>query len=328
MRWLLGKERFTILSGWVEEFLGLHPETLAHLLDTCLVVVFYLLVRGFLRGRFFRRVVEPSRRYLISKTITYVLGLFAFLIVIKIWVRTDIDLATYLGILSAGLAIALQDVITNLAGWLFIMLRQPFRVGDRIQIGDRAGDVIDVRLFMFSMLEIGEWVDADQSTGRIIHVPNGGVFKQPLTNYTQAFDFIWNEIPVTVTFESDWRRAEEILKQVADEHAEKLDTAMEKQIRAVNHKFKLQFRHLTPYVWVKVIDFGVTLTIRYLCHPRRRRHSEGEMWRAILSAFEQEDGVDFAYPTQRFYHNRQEGKSGAGGPQPPAAAERIEHDAH
>ena len=79
----------------------------------------------------------------------------------------------------------------------FIIWRHPFRVGDRIQVGDQAGDVIDLRIFQFSLMEIGNWVAADQSTGRIIHVPNGIVFTHPLANYSLGFDYIWNEIPIT-----------------------------------------------------------------------------------------------------------------------------------
>ena len=92
------------------------------------------------------------------------------------------SLGTFLGLLSAGLAIALKDVVASMAGWIFILWRRPFQLGDRIQIGDRAGDVVDLRLFQFTLLEIGNWVDADQSTGRSIHVPNGAVFTEPLFN--------------------------------------------------------------------------------------------------------------------------------------------------
>ncbi len=306
------------MAGWVENLIGLSPETLAHVLDTIITIVVYLLLRKLLKVTVLRRVNEPNRRYGLSKTISYVLGLIALMIIAKIWLRADISLATYLGILSAGLAIALQDPIANLAGWLFILIRQPFRVGDRIQVGAQAGDVIDTRLFMFSLLEIGNWVDADQSTGRIIHIPNGRIFKEPLTNYTQGFEYIWNEIPVTVTFESDWKKGYEILSRIAREQSEKLDETVARQVRELAHKFQIHFRHLTPIVWTKVIDFGVTMTIRYLCHPRKRRSSEDTIWRAVLEAFAQEPSIDFAYPTQRFYDNRQEGKPRAGGPPDPS----------
>ncbi len=314
MRWLIGKTAFDAMSGWIERWIGLGPESLAHILDTVLVIVTFLLLRRLLKKTLLRRISEPARRYQVSKTIGWILGLVAVLVVAKIWIKADISLATYLGILSAGLAIALQDLIANIAGFLFLIIRQPFRVGDRIQIGEQAGDVIDVRLFMFSMLEIGNWVQADQSTGRIIHVPNGKLFKEPVTNFTQGFDYIWNEIPVTVTFESDWKKALGILEEIAAKHSEKLDQAMQRQLRALDDKYRIQFQHLTPIVWTNVIDFGVNLTIRYLCHPRKRRGTEDTIWKAILEAFAAEPGIDFAYPTTRFYDNRAEGKPEAGGP--------------
>ena len=95
-----------------------------------------------------------------------------------------------------------------MAGWLFIVGKRPFTVGDRIEVDGSAGDVIDVSLFQFTMLEIGNWVDADQSTGRIIHVPNRFAFNKSLANFTQSFGFIWNEANVLITFESDWERDE------------------------------------------------------------------------------------------------------------------------
>jgi len=90
-------------------------------------------------------------------------------------------------LLSAGIAIALKDVFVNLAGFIFIMWRQPLEVGHRIQIGEVAGDVVDIRPFQFTILEIGNWVDADQSTGRMIHIPNGKIFTENLANYHFGF---------------------------------------------------------------------------------------------------------------------------------------------
>src|SRR3989441_12617332 len=110
----------------------------------------------------------------------------------------------------SGLAIALKDPVTNLAGWIFIVWRRPFEVSDRVEIGGHKGDVIDIRLLQFTLNEIGNWVNADQSSGRIIHIPNGKVFTEPVANYDKGFKYIWNEVPVLVTFESDWRQAKAI----------------------------------------------------------------------------------------------------------------------
>lgn len=113
----------------------------------------------------------------------------------------------------------MRDPLINFAGWMFIMLRKPFVVGDRIQIGEHRGDVIDTRIFQFTMVEIGNWVDSDQSTGRIIHIPNGWVFNHSTANYSQGFAFIWNELPIIITFESNWEKAKKILTAVVKEHS-------------------------------------------------------------------------------------------------------------
>jgi small-conductance mechanosensitive channel len=264
-----------------------------------------------------RRFTNIDRRYLAVKTLNYVVGIGITLALLRIWLGGLAGLAASIGIISAGLAIALHDPLTNLVGWIFLTVRRPFSIGDRIQIGDHAGDVIDLRLFAFSLVEIGNWVDADQSTGRILHIPNGRVFRETLANYTQGFNFIWDEIPVTVTFESDWRRAKDILSEIADRHAALTSDEAAEQIRRAASKYLIRYEHLTPIVWTAVADIGVTLTMRFLVEPRRRRSTEQAIWEDILDAFAASDAVDFAYPTQRFYDNVVEGKPGARAESPP-----------
>ena len=249
-------------------------------------------------------------QYRIRKIITYIIYPLAFLVIGRIWFAGFEALTTYLGLLSAGLAIALQTPLVNLAGWAFILWRQPFKVGDRIQLGDDRGDVIDQRIFMFSLMEIGNWVDADQSTGRVIHIPNGKIFTEVLANYGQGFQYIWNEIPVLVTFESDWRKAKKILNDIASYHGTSLSEPAAEKLREAAKKFMIFYKKLTPAVYTTVKDCGVMLTIRYLCDPRQRRGSEQAIWEDVLEAFAAHDDIDFAYPTQRFYHNDSEGKPG------------------
>jgi len=170
--------------------------------------------------------------------------------------------------------------------------------------------VIDLRIFQFTLLEIGNWVDADQSTGRVIHVNNGQIFGQSLANFSKGFQFIWNEIAVLVTFESDWEKAKEILTDIAVKHGEELSAAAEERVQQAARRFMIFYSKLTPTVYTSVRDCGVLLTIRYLCDPRRRRTTEQSIWEDILHAFAEHDDIDFAYPTQRFYDNRTEGKPG------------------
>jgi small-conductance mechanosensitive channel len=299
------------MERWVDiiaRHLHVSPLSVVHILWTLVAILTYFALRLLVHNVLSRRTADVSRQYLMHKTVNYLLGFALVFAIIVIWVGKISGVTTYLGILSAGLAIALQDPLTDFAGWIFIATRKPFVVGDRIQIGTHAGDVIDVRLFQFSLVEIGNWVDADQSTGRIIHIPNGWVFKHSTANYVQGFNFIWNEIPVTVTFESNWKKAKEILTEVSDKIAGAPGTFAQEQIRRAARKYMIHFQHLTPIVWITTKDNGVTLTIRYLCEPRRRRSSETSFWEEILTRFHAEPDIDLAYPTTRFFDNAKEGK--------------------
>jgi small-conductance mechanosensitive channel len=298
------------LTEWLQKAIGLGPATQTKLLVSVLTILAILLVRRLLLGIIFKRIEDVLVRYRWRKGSAYIASAFVFLILARVWFEGFESIATFLGLLSAGLAIALKDLLANLAGWVFIIWRRPFEVGDRIQIGDQAGDVIDLRIFQFTLLEIGHWVEADQSTGRVVHIPNGKVFTEPQANYHKGFQYIWNEIPVLITFESNWERAKEILKEIGIKHAEHLSRYAEERIREASRKFMIFYSKLTPSVYTSVKDSGVLLTLRYLCEPRRRRDSIQAVWEDVLKEFAKFPDIDFAYPTQRFYNNVLEGKEG------------------
>jgi len=229
------------------------------------------------------------------------LAILVIVLIGGVWLEGVGDIATIFGLVGAGIAVAMHDTIANLAGWVFIVTRHPFKVGDRVQIGDIAGDVIDTRPFQFSLIEINNWVDAEQSTGRIIHVPNSKVLRDPLANYETGFEYIWHEIPVLITFESDWEKAKEILTGIAKEHTTHLSDGVEEQIRRAASRFLIYFTKLTPIVYTTVKESGVLLTLRYIVKPRNRRASEQTVWEAVLRAFAQQENIQLAYPTTRFY---------------------------
>ncbi len=300
----------TQLREWLNALLGATPETTQRLFATAAAILAVILIRALILRVINRNVEDARALYRWRKAISYIAFGIALAIAMRVWFPGLRGVSTFLGLLSAGLAIALRDPIVNLAGWAFILWRKPFEVGDRIQIGDHAGDVIDVRIFQFTLMEIGNWVDADQSTGRVIHVPNGKVFTDTTANYTKGFQHIWNEIPVLVTFESDWEKAKAILIDIANRRAESLSSTAQQRLRKAAQKYMIFYSNLTPVVYTSVVDSGVLLTIRYLTAPRQRRGSSEAIWEEILRAFARCDDIDFAYPTQRFYQNPVEGKPG------------------
>ena len=280
---------------------GINIETQHKIVVSLVLILLLWIIRMTVLRIVWRQTKNVKTRYQWKRSLSLLTPFVGIILIGAVWLPAFKQFGAFLGLFSAGLAIALKDPLTNLAGWFFITFRKPFIVGDRIQIGEHGGDVIDIRIFQFTILEIGNWVDADQSTGRLIHLPNGKVFLEPQANYSTGFDYIWNEIPVRLTFESNWEKAKTILLDVVTNHAEYLSKTAENDIFEASKNYMVYYKHLTPIVYTKVQKYGVRLTIRYLCNPRQRRGTESAIWEDVLQRFKNQNDIQFAYPTTRFY---------------------------
>lgn len=286
---------------WITDNLGISTELQGKILASVVVLIVLITVRILILRSIHQRVDDSEATYRTTKLTSYSVTLVGLITLSWIWIDAFENVATYLGLVSAGIAIALSDVLKNMAGWFYLLTRRPFKVGDRIEISNLKGDVVDIRLFRFSLMEVGNWVDADQSTGRLVHVPNGNVFTAPIANYTEGFQYVWHELPFLVTFESDWRIAREMLTQALTAHAPTLDSTAEMQIRSTARRYQIKFGAITPIVYLTVKDSGVLLTGRFLVDPRARRSIEELLWTSILDAIAAEPAVELAYPTVRTY---------------------------
>ena len=246
-----------------------------------------------------RRLDDIKRKYNARKTTYYLASLIALIILSFIWIKDISQLTVVISVLGAGLVVALQDLILCIAGWFVIVFRRPFDTGDRIEIGGHKGDVIDIRFLQSSLLEIGSWVEEDQSTGRVIHLPNSMIFRHPVLNYTRDFEFIWNEIKIVVTFESDWEKAREIILRHAQKEAERIKKEVDRLIRRMATHYLIYYEKLTPIVYVKIVESGVELSLRYLTEAKKRRATQDEICSNILNDFGKERNIDFAYQTFR-----------------------------
>lgn len=287
------------ISNWLFEHWGISVHVQHNILYSILAFVVIIILRRLTISLFLKSNEDVKERYYYTNAIKYTYSVILIVALVTIWFSEFRSIATILGLVGAALTIALKDPIVNLAGWLFILARQPFKIGDRIEMDDQRGDVIDIRLFQFTINEIGNWVDADQSTGRIIHIPNGTVFTKSQANYSQGFSHIWNEINLTITFESDWKLAKDILSAILDKQTAHMSEKARKSLIEVSKKYMILYSKLTPIVYTTVKDSGVCLYCRYLVDPKKRRTTENLIWEDILEAFSKEDAIQFAYPTQR-----------------------------
>jgi small-conductance mechanosensitive channel len=247
-----------------------------------------------------RRKLNPQTQFKWRKNIQYGIYIVGIILIGQIWVEQFSSLSNFLGLVAAGIAIALKEPILDLAGWAFIIWRKPFEVGERIQMGPHAGDVIDIGTFQFTLIEIGNWVNADQPTGRALLIPNSRIFSQTLATYNHELDYIFHEIPVLLTFESDWKRAKKIFTELIKEKTTEHEEEFEKGIHRLSHKYVFPKQPFHAAVYTKVAESGVLLTLRYPCPTRARRALEEEIWELVLYAIQQDEHLHLAYPTIRY----------------------------
>ncbi len=264
------------------------------LITVLILVVAFLIVKigHRISSRYFE---DPERIYRSTKSTRRLAMFLSVVSIVIVWSPGFGDLLTLLTVIGAGMAIALREVLLAIGGWARITLLTSFKEGDRIEINGLRGDVIDVRVMRTTMMEIGGWVDADQSTGRIVHFPNSWVFQHAVYNYTRSFKFIWNELSMTVTFRSDWRAARDIMMKYAEESAAIVEQQARSEIHQISREFLIHYSILTPFVYVRVLEDGVLLTLRYLCEARKRRGSEHALTVVILDDFRTHPEIELAH---------------------------------
>jgi small-conductance mechanosensitive channel len=259
------------------------------------LIVGRLVVAAVLRsavGTRHRRGVFWSRQALSLGTLAAVA-----LIVAAVWFNGSASLGTFSGFLAAGLAFALQKVVTAFAGYLVILRGETFTVGDRITMGGVRGDVIDLGFLQTRIMEMGEsfaaqssdnpsWVHARQYTGRVVTVTNDKVFDQPIYNYTREFPYMWEELQIPVYYGSDRRRAEAILVDSAREVTAAVREASLGAQKKFSEKYAIDLDPLEPRVYYNLTDNYIELHLRFLTPVHGVRAIKDGVQRNILDGFE------------------------------------------
>jgi small-conductance mechanosensitive channel len=237
-----------------------------------------------------RHFGQADARYRVRKFVVlsgYVIAI-VFLLVLFVDRLTRLSLA--FGVAGAGLVVALQDVIASFAGWCGIGFLRLYTVGDRIQLGETRGDVIDVSILRTTIMETGNWVSGDLYNGRVARIPNAFVLKGPVWNYSQGFRFVWDEIKVPVTTYSDHVLAREMLLRVADETVadllEKADSAWKK----VTDDFQIAASRLEPTVSLAVSAGVLEFTLSYIVDYAKRTAMKDKLYTRIVEEITKSNG--------------------------------------
>jgi small-conductance mechanosensitive channel len=241
-----------------------------------------------------RRIRDERERYSFRRTVSILKLVVTGVILLRVWIDTNYIFVAY-GIVGAGIAVALQDLFKNFVGGILIIVSRTYQVGDRIEISETMGDVIDIGILTTKILEIhARDVKGDQATGRIAVVPNGAILSSRVFNYTMDHTFVWDEISIPITYGSDWQRAVTLFLDVVRRETAVTAGLAEWEIEQIGERYYLPKREVEPSVYLTLTDNWIAFDIRYVTDVRRKRATKDNLSRKLLEAVEATDGIAIA----------------------------------
>lgn len=245
------------------------------------IVIVFILVR-FLQRVVSRSVQEKETRYRARKFVSFFGYVAAFLLLAGIFSSRLSQLTVAFGVAGAGVAFALQEVIASVAGWAAIASGGFYRPGDRVQLGGIRGDVIDIGVLRTTLMECGQWVNADLYNGRIVRIANSFVFKDAVFNYNADFPFLWDEITIPVRYGSQWEYAREVFGRVVEEVCRDYAQQSQQSWSLAVRKYQLEDVPIDPMITLSATDNWIEFTARYIVDYRKRRVVKDRLFTRIL----------------------------------------------
>jgi small-conductance mechanosensitive channel len=280
---------------------GVNAENGKKLLFTLVFIALTLLLGGWLRrlaGWLLQSRGDERAEFWVRQAVKLTTAGLLLLGVLSIWFDDPTRLATALGLVTAGLAFALQKVVTAVAGYFVILRGKTFNVGDRIVMGGVRGDVIALGFTQTTIMEMGQpppvqnadpamWVQSREYTGRVVTVTNAKIFDEPIYNYTRDFPYIWEELVLPITYASDRDRAEHILLEAAERHTVPISDLSQEALQEMQRRYVLPLADMKPKVYYRLTDNWLELTVRFIVKDHGIRGLKDAMSRDILRALDE-----------------------------------------
>ena len=240
---------------------------------------------------------DPREQYSKRQALSTVVLIIAVVVIGILWARLLQHTGTFLGIIGAGLAIALREPLLSIAGRIAIFAGHIYNVGDRIEINKTSGDVIDVGFFYTRMMEIGNWISGDQYSGRIVQFANAQIFGAAVFNYTRSFAYIWDEVKLPITYASNFQEASRIMIETGRKYTDDFMSGAQQSLERMQRYFLVSNFELMPQVYLQFDSNYVTLTMRYLVEPKKRRAARNYLFGHILDDIQKREDISFGSDT-------------------------------
>ena len=274
-----------LISGWQNE------DNFERIIIILIGICFVLLISYYLKKIISQNVSNNEHKYRSRKAIN-ILG-YLLIISVVLFVYSDKlgNIGIAIGLAGAGIAFALQEVITSVAGWISIMTTNSIKIGHRVKIGEIKGDIIDIGVLKSTIMEIGDWVDGDLYNGRITELSNSFIFKDPLQNYSSDYPFLWDEITVPIRTESNFHLARQVFNEVATEVCGEYAGKSERVWAKMTDKYRIEKAEVQPLITLTFDASWITFTIRYIVDYKSRRKTKDLLYTRLLEEIAKYDNI-------------------------------------
>ena len=271
-------------SEYVSNILGIDKEYIKLTILTIFVILIAEIIKWIAKNIYSHMPVSDKKKFFRNRKSRIIISVISFVVILLIWGEKLNGIITLVSFISAGVTIAIREIIFNFFAGIYINMRKPFDVEDRVEIDEIKGDVINTHALSFEMLEIGERNEGEQSTGRIVHIPNSYIFTKTLKNYTKAFKYIWDEIKIELDLDANIEETKEKIYDILFENPELQETPkkMEDAVDEAILEYRIYYNNLEPIIYTTIKDSHVELCLRYLVHPKKARNVQDEITLRIL----------------------------------------------
>ena len=275
-------------AEYLGKITGIDSEYIRLAILTILIFFLFFVIKSIIKKIYSNLPVNDKKKFFRNRKIRIILTAISFILVFLLWGEKISGIITFISFISAGLTIAIREIIFNFFAGMYMNIKKPFEIEDRVEINGIKGDVIRMNPLSFEVLEIGERVYGEQSTGRIVHIPNSYIFTYTLKNYTKVFKYIWDEIKVDISLDVDIKKTEEILYEILfdNEILKEIPRKMEDAVDEAILEYRIYYNNLDPIIYIKIERSHIEMYLRYLVHPKKARDVQNEINMRIMEEYQ------------------------------------------
>lgn len=262
-------------------------ETYWILITKTLIFFLFLTIIKKIGVSILKKINDSKKEYLYIQKYKLLINIIKFFIFILLWEKYLESFITLISLISAGFTIALRDLIFNFFSGIYIKIKKPFEIEDRIEINNYKGDVININTLSFEVLEVNNQTFTGQSTGIITHLPNSLIFSHPLRNYNKAFKYIWNEMTFKVPLKCNLSKTKGVIYKIvnSNEAIKNIPPKMKNQVNNSSSDYRIYYNKYDPIIYTQIVDNHIELTVRYLIHPKKARYINSVISNKVIDAY-------------------------------------------